>query len=72
MKADAAARAAGDAGGVAHWTTNQLRHNAATLLRRLYGIEAARVVLGHRSASTTEIYAERDFAHAETIMYEVG
>lgn len=54
------------------WSPNQLRHNAATQLRTQFGIEAARVVLGHSSADVTEIYAELDFAKAAEIMSRVG
>ncbi len=54
------------------WSPNQLRHNAATDLRRQFGIEAARVVLGHSSADVTEIYAEMDLARAASIMEQVG
>jgi integrase len=54
------------------WHPHQLRHNAATILRRQYGIEAARLILGHRSAAVTEIYAEMDATKAEAIMAEVG
>jgi integrase len=54
------------------WHPHQLRHNAATILRRQYGIEATRLILGHRSAAVTEIYAEMDAAKAEQIMAEVG
>jgi integrase len=54
------------------WHPHQLRHNAATILRGQYGIEAARLILGHRSAAVTEIYAEMDAAKAEQIMAEVG
>ena len=54
------------------WHPHRLRHNAATLLRRQYGIEAARLILGHRSAAVTEIYAEMDASKAEAIMAEVG
>lgn len=54
------------------WHPNQLRHTAATELRRLYGAEAARVVLGHKHLKTTEIYAEIDQARAATVMEEVG
>lgn len=42
------------------WNPNQLRHSAGTEIRREAGIETARVILGHSSASTTEIYAETD------------
>ncbi len=44
--------------GVSPWGPNRLRHNAATRLRARYGLEAARVILGHRSAAVTEVYAE--------------
>lgn len=54
------------------WSPNRLRHNAATYLRKQFGIEAARVVLGHKSAEVTEIYAERDLSHAADIMKRVG
>jgi len=54
------------------WSPNQLRHNAATYLRKQFGIEAARVVLGHSSADVTEIYAELDLAKAAEIMSRVG
>jgi integrase len=57
---------------VAPWTPLQLRHTAATALRARYGLEAARVVLGHARAETTQIYAERDQARAREIMTELG
>ena len=54
------------------WSPNRLRHSAATQLRKQFGIEAARVVLGHSSAGVTEIYAEQDLARAADIMGKVG
>lgn len=54
------------------WHPHQLRHNAATRLRKEFGIEAARVVLGHRSAGVTEIYAEIDHLRAADVMARVG
>jgi integrase len=57
---------------IPHWHPHQLRHNAATRLRREFGIEAARVVLGHRSAAVTEVYAEIDRMKAADIMLRVG
>lgn len=63
---------AAKAAGVEKWGPNRLRHSAATDLRRRYGVEAARVVLGHSSAVTSEIYAERDLQQALKIMAEVG
>ena len=57
---------------VQRWSPNMLRHAAATRLRREIGIEAARVVLGHTSASTTEIYAEVDHLNAIEAMRKLG
>jgi len=54
------------------WSPKQLRHSRATYLRKIYGIEAAQVILGHSSLSTTEVYAEADFAKAREVMVEVG
>jgi site-specific recombinase XerC len=54
------------------WHPHQLRHNAGTRLRKQYGLEAARVVLGHRSSAVAEIYAEIDHTKARQIMAEVG
>lgn len=61
-----------DKAGVPRWSPNRLRHARATVLRRLYGIEAARVVLGHSTPDTTAIYAEEDLAKAREIMRQVG
>lgn len=54
------------------WHPHQLRHNAATRIRKQYGLEAARVVLGQKSAKVAEVYAEIDQTKAEAIMGEVG
>ena len=58
--------------GVPTWTPHQLRHNAATRFRQLYGAEAARVMLGHFALNTTEIYAEADEELAKKIGCEIG
>lgn len=58
--------------GVERWSPNQLRHAAATHLRQEAGIEMARVVLGHSSAVTSEIYAERDLAGAAKVLGRIG
>lgn len=57
---------------VPQWHPHQLRHNAATRLRKEFGIESARVVLGHRSTAVTEIYAEIDKTKAADVMGKVG
>ncbi len=54
------------------WSPNQLRHSAATEIRRKYGLEAAQVVCGHQSADVTQIYAERDLELAIRVAQEVG
>lgn len=54
------------------WHPHQLRHTAATEIRRTFGIEAAQVVLGHASLNVTEVYAERDRKLAEEVMQRLG
>jgi integrase len=58
--------------GVGHWHPHQLRHTAATSLRREFGLETARIVLGHKTAAITEVYAEADHARAVEAMTQVG
>ena len=48
------------AAGVQPWRPNQLRHNFATRVRALAGLDSAQVALGHSSAAITEIYALAD------------
>jgi integrase len=57
---------------IPHWHPHQLRHNAATHFRREYGLEVARVLLGHKTAAITEIYAEADQQRAAQVMAQVG
>jgi integrase len=54
------------------WHPHQLRHNAATELRKEFGIEAARIILGHRSAAITEVYAEKDEQEAIAAIVKAG
>jgi integrase len=54
------------------WHPNQLRHTAATEIRRQFGLEAAQVTLGHSKLDVTQVYAERDLNKAQAIMREVG
>jgi integrase len=54
------------------WHPNQLRHTAATEIRRQFGLEAAQVTLGHSKMDVTQVYAERDLQKAAAIMREVG
>lgn len=57
---------------VPHWHPHQLRHNAATWLRKEFGLDAARCILGHRSTVVTEVYAEVDRHKAIEVMGLVG
>ena len=54
------------------WHPNQLRHTAATVIRKDHGIETARIILGHSKLTTTEIYAEADREHAAAVMARIG
>lgn len=55
-----------------HWSPNQLRHSAATLVRSKFGLEAAQVILGHSKADVTQVYAERDQRLAVEVARQVG
>jgi integrase len=55
-----------------HWHPHQLRHTAATKIRREFGLDVARVVLGHRSPQITELYAELDMSRASEVMERLG
>lgn len=54
------------------WHPNQLRHSAATEIRRQFGLEAAQVILGHAKADVTQVYAERDMERAKEIVRKIG
>ena len=54
------------------WHPNQLRHAAATEVRRQHGLDAAQVMLGHSSRRMTEVYAEPDDARAVQLAMEYG
>jgi integrase len=57
---------------VPHWHPHQLRHNHATMVRKQYGLEVARILLGHKTAAVTEIYAEADQKKAVEIAAKIG
>jgi integrase len=58
--------------GIPPWHPNQLRHNLATEVRRIAGLDTARAVLGHSSSEITEVYAEVDAGKAAEIMARIG
>ena len=55
-----------------HWHPNQLRHSAATEIRRQFGLEAAQVILGHSGADITQVYAEKDASKAIEVARRIG
>ena len=61
-----------DKAGVPRWTPHRLRHNAATYIRKEYGLEAAQIILGHSKADVTQLYAEVDEAKAIRVIKEIG
>lgn len=54
------------------WSPNQLRHNAATAIRKEFGLEAAQVILGHSEIGVTQVYAEQDTSKAIAVAKAVG
>jgi integrase len=54
------------------WNPHQLRHTAATEIRRQFGIEGAQHVLGHATLNITEIYAEKNADVARRIAAAIG
>jgi integrase len=54
------------------WHPHQLRHSAATKFRKEFGLEAAQVLLGHRTLTITQVYAEKNVEAAQAVMAQVG
>ena len=54
------------------WSPNQLRHAAATGARAKHGLDAAQLRLGHKHASTTEIYADLNRQRAAELAEQLG
>ena len=54
------------------WHPHQLRHNHATMVKREHGLEVARVLLGHKHAAITEVYAEVDRDRAVQVVAKIG
>ena len=58
---------------IAHaWAPNQLRHNAATTVRKKFGLEGAQVILGHSDIGISQVYAEIDASKAMSIARQIG
>ena len=58
--------------GVPRWHAHQIRHAAATKIASTYGIEVARVILGHQHIKTTELYAAADLIKAAEAVAAIG
>jgi len=58
--------------GIEKWHPHQLRHNAATEVRKQFGLDAAQALLGHAGAAITELYAEIDSNKARAIVAQIG
>jgi integrase len=58
--------------GIPAWHTHQLRHTAALLIEREFGLDAARAALGHRTANITAMYSGIDVQKAARVMAAIG
>jgi integrase len=54
------------------WHLHQLRHLRALELKREFGLDVARAVLGHRSPVVSELYAGLDLGAAAAAMQKIG
>lgn len=54
------------------WHPHQLRHNVATEPRKEFSLEAACIILGHRSPAITKVYTEKDKQNAKDAIAKVG
>lgn len=54
------------------YSPHQLRHTAGTRFRKAHGLDAAQVLLGHRHAAVTEVYAEADVEKAAKTARRIG
>ena len=54
------------------WSPYRLRHAAAERIRREFGLEAVRSVLGHASAEMSEVYAAVDVEQSKRVMESCG
>jgi integrase len=61
-----------DRPAIPHWHPNQLRHTAGTRIRREFGLDPARAILGHSSPVVAEVYAELDRESAIEVMRRIG
>jgi integrase len=65
-------RSAEEGKKVPHWHPHQLRHLRALELKRAFGLDVARAVLGHKSPVIAEHYATLDVGRAVDAMARIG
>jgi integrase len=58
--------------GIPRWHPHQLRHARGTEIRKLFGLEVSRVILGHEDVRAAQIYAEEDRGKGIEIMRQIG
>ena len=58
--------------GIATWSPLQLRHTAASEIRRRFDLETCQTVLGHAEMQVTQIYAQKDLDRARGAMQQIG
>ena len=51
---------------------NQIRHLVATVVRREFGLDAARALLSHKTLGLTDTYAELDLGQASKAVRKLG
>lgn len=54
------------------WSPNQLRHLAATKIRKDFGLDVAAAILGHSKMDVTQVYAENDRRKAADVVRKIG
>jgi integrase len=58
--------------GIPHWHPHQLRHTAASQVRAKWGLDGSQLLLGHRHAEVTEVYAEADMGRMKEMILQRG
>ena len=58
--------------GVPHWHPHQLRHGAAARIKKEFGLEEARILLGQKSLNVTDHYAGLEEDKAKEVIARIG
>jgi len=69
---DAVKKAKEDKQEIQVFSPHQIRHTAATEIRKRFGLDAVRAVLGHKSLKMADEYAEIDKKLAENTAKQIG